>query len=332
MVKLILDKGGSSVSKPAPAPTGKPASAPTSKPAPAPTSKPAPAPTSKPQTPAQTQAAAIRADKQATSAVIASMSPPKMPDLSKPSPLLVPPTTTKKPPAQTTPRPSEIWDIITPKPVITTTKKPVTVTTPKPTTPKPTTSKPTTPKPTPSPDYDLNLPTEMTPIDPTPPGSSAPVRPTPPSPPVLRQDRSSSEVISARPDIMQDDFVIPPEILIKLLFEDIGAQELLLLSRHDVLNGKKIAYQPISNIGDIEIAYGADAILSAADSFKNYFKNFKIFLESYVEEFKEYSGAPNSKVVPISGALSLEFRELRSDHRVEIQTAQFLNLFDDTIY
>ena len=292
----------------------------------------APAPTRKPQTTAQTQAAAIQADKKATSTSLTK--PNVVPDKSgtQVSDILKA-TTTKKPVLSnirdavvTTPRPSEIWDI-TKKPATTTKKPPATtVTTKKPPATTVTTLKPppiTTKKPD----------TTQAPVVTVPPSAPSETSPTPPAPPVLRQNRSSSEVISASPDlIIQDDQVIPEEILLKLMFEDIGAQELLLLSRHDVLNGKKIAYQPISNIGDVDIAYGSENILFATESFKNYFKNFTILLESYVPELAEYSGGPNVTVSPTSGAIVLEFKDIRSDQRVEVQIAQSLNLFDDTIY
>jgi hypothetical protein len=67
--------------------------------------------------------------------------------------------------------------------------------------------------------------------------SSTPLLPT-------GKSRSSSEVKSASPDIIIDESVtIPIELMEKLIFENIGAQELLLLSRHDNLLGQNIAYR-----------------------------------------------------------------------------------------
>ena len=38
------------------------------------------------------------------------------------------------------------------------------------------------------------------------------------------------------------------ELILDLLFEDIGSRELLTLARHDTVNGQDVRYQPIKNL------------------------------------------------------------------------------------
>lgn len=154
--------------------------------------------------------------------------------------------------------------------------------------------------------------------------------------------RTSSQVKSATPDlIIEDASTTPVELMEKLIFEKIGGQELLLLSRHDNLNGQKVAYRPISNITDISIKYTPETLIFASESFKDYFKNFTIFLESAVPELVTYdvdgsiifnNAAPNAYTSNTTGGITLEFSDIKNGQQVEVQILSNSNLFDDTIY
>jgi hypothetical protein len=151
------------------------------------------------------------------------------------------------------------------------------------------------------------------------------------------RSRSSSEVKSARPDILIDEATsIPVELMEKLIFENIGGQELLLISRHNNLPGQKIAYQAISNLRDVDLRYSAENILFASETFKNYFKNFTILLESVVPQLGTLANpnqfVPNGYSSFSDGSITLEFLDLKSKDQVEIQTIFSTTLFDDTIY
>lgn len=153
--------------------------------------------------------------------------------------------------------------------------------------------------------------------------------------------RSSSQVKSATPDlIIEDSATTPIELMERLIFEKIGGQELLLLSRHDNLNGQKVAYQPISNITEMSIKYTPDNIMFASESFKNYFKNFTILLESVVPELNSIDdgvltfndSAPNAYTNIANGSITMEFSDMKNGQQIEVQVMSNSKLFDDTIY
>jgi hypothetical protein len=154
--------------------------------------------------------------------------------------------------------------------------------------------------------------------------------------------RTSSQVKSATPDlIIEDQMTTPIELMEQLIFEKIGGQELLLLSRHDNLNGQKVAYQPISNLTELSIKYSPETLIFASESFKDYFKNFTILLESAVPELIKYDvdgaiifndSAPNAYTSNITGGITLEFSDIKNGQQVEVQIMSNTKLFDDTIY
>jgi hypothetical protein len=145
--------------------------------------------------------------------------------------------------------------------------------------------------------------------------------------------RRSSEVKSATPDLIQEDSsVFPVSLITKLLFEDIAGQELLLLSRHDTVRGQDVSYRAISNAGDLDLKYSSETILFATESFKNYFKNFPILLESVVPEIEGNQYSPNGYADFETGDIVLEFKDLKPGQQIEHQTLSLANVFDDTIY
>lgn len=144
---------------------------------------------------------------------------------------------------------------------------------------------------------------------------------------------SSSDIKAATPEIIiYDDGGTPIELMQDLIFEDIGGQELLTVSRHDILTGQKVAYQPIKNLSDISIRYSSQNLIFLPDSIANYFKNFKISAESKLPTAASISGKINAEVDKTTGEMTLGFELLKKDEQIEVQVFTQGELFDDTIY
>ena len=142
---------------------------------------------------------------------------------------------------------------------------------------------------------------------------------------------NNSEVKVARPDIILfDDASMPIDIIPDLIFEDIGGQELISLSRNDTVNGISIAYQPIKNLSTIYQQYNSRNILDIQNTSETYFKNFSIKFESKIPT----SGSgPNGEVAYIdtTGNLVIEVANLELDEQIEVQFLIDGDFFNDTI-
>jgi hypothetical protein len=145
----------------------------------------------------------------------------------------------------------------------------------------------------------------------------------------------TSAVKVATPDIWMDPGTTPLNLIQDLLFEDLGGQELLMVSRHDTIIGQPVAYQPIKNLNEISLQYNSDNIVFMPESIKNYFKNFNISLQNNVpvieEGGEEIDFSPNT-YASSNGSLVLEFKNLGQNQQIEIQVLDKSTLFDDTIY
>lgn len=148
-----------------------------------------------------------------------------------------------------------------------------------------------------------------------------------PNLPEIRSGSSTGFVKPATIDLILDDDSIPIELMTNLIFEEIGGQELISISRTDLLNGQDVAYQPITNLSKIALQYNSKNLVPIAGSADQIFKNFQISLDEKIslEDVLAY-------IDPETGDLIINLINMDDDEDIEIQVARNLTAFDDTIY
>ena len=88
---------------------------------------------------------------------------------------------------------------------------------------------------------------------------------------------SNQDIKVATPDLIQfGDDQVPVEYMTDLLFEQVGAQEIMSISRNDIVNGQPVLYRPIKNIPQINASFNPLNIFASIDDNNAYFKNFPI--------------------------------------------------------
>ena len=150
---------------------------------------------------------------------------------------------------------------------------------------------------------------------------------TPNFPEIRSDGKSSGFVKPATIDLILDDESVPIELMTNLIFENIGGQELISISRTDLLNGQDVAYQPITNISKIALQYNSKNLVPISGSADQIFKNFQISLDEKMplDEVLAY-------IDPDTGDLIINLQNIDDDEDIEIQVARNLTAFDDTIY
>jgi hypothetical protein len=129
----------------------------------------------------------------------------------------------------------------------------------------------------------------------------------------------TAPIKTATPDIILfDDSLVPVEVMTDLIFEDIGGQELINISRTDTINGQKILYQPIKNINIINQEYNPNNILGLQKTSDKYFSGYAIKFEERVPKVSN-SLDGNPVYVDSSGNLVVDSINLNADEQVEIQ-------------
>ena len=161
---------------------------------------------------------------------------------------------------------------------------------------------------------DTFVPTEQTTIF-----SGSNLTATPPAPnaePIV----ITPPVKTATPDIVLfDDSALPIEVIADLIFENIGGQELISITRSDIVNGQKISYQPIKNLSSIQQQYNPNNILGLQQTSDKFFSGFSIKLEDKIPEVGNGLDGKNVYFDATTGDLIIEFVNLNNDEQIETQ-------------
>jgi hypothetical protein len=152
---------------------------------------------------------------------------------------------------------------------------------------------------------------------------SASITATPPAP---EPEMFSARMFAAPPPvktatldiILFDEENIPTDGMFDQIFENIGGQELISITRSDIVNGQKISYQPIKNLSAIQQRYNPNNILSLQQTADKFFAGFSIKLEDKIPE--NGNGINGENVyLNASGDLIIEFINVNPDEQVETQ-------------
>jgi hypothetical protein len=127
--------------------------------------------------------------------------------------------------------------------------------------------------------------------------------------------------------ILFDDETTPIDTMADLIFENIGGQELINITRSDIVNGQKISYQPIKNLSSIQQRYNPNNILSLQQTSDKYFAGFSIKLEDKIPNEGNGINGENIYIEESTGDLIIEFININNDEQIELQITT-----DGTIY
>jgi hypothetical protein len=121
------------------------------------------------------------------------------------------------------------------------------------------------------------------------------------------------------------------EFLGDLSFESLGGQELINISRHDLVNGQKTLYSPIKNLSSIRSQYNPSNIVALQGSSDATFKSFAIRFEDY---FLEVGLGPNGEVIYVddNGNIVINFINVPENQEVEVQILKKGTELNDTTY
>jgi hypothetical protein len=149
----------------------------------------------------------------------------------------------------------------------------------------------------------------------------SPVPQTPSNSPVASSPPPPQTKTAPIDTVLFDDQSMSLEIMTDLIFEDIGGHELLSISRSDIINGQRISYSPIKNLGLVQQRYNPNNILRLQSTSDTYFANFAIKLEEKVPLEGNGVNGSNVYIEESTGDLIIETVNMNNDEQIEIQIA-----------
>jgi hypothetical protein len=128
------------------------------------------------------------------------------------------------------------------------------------------------------------------------------------------------QVKVATPDIILfDEEMLDVDEMFDLIFENLSGQELINITRSDIVNGQQISYQPIRNLSAIQQKYNSKNIISLQQTADKYFAGFPIKLENKIPNEGNGEDGKNVYIDEQTGDLIIEFINLNNDEQIETQ-------------
>jgi hypothetical protein len=115
-----------------------------------------------------------------------------------------------------------------------------------------------------------------------------------------------------------------------LLFENIGATELIKFTRHDTVDGINPYYDIISNLSDIKRRYDPASLISLQKPESSFFDIFTIKLDQKIpdQEYLDENNLLDYVYIDESGNLVIELTNLASDEIIEVEIDSNGTIYD----
>lgn len=144
---------------------------------------------------------------------------------------------------------------------------------------------------------------------------------------------SAASIKPATPDLIDfDESLVPIDFMSSIFFENVGAQELINISRTDLVNGLYLTYSPIKNITNIAQKYSPQNIFTVPVNAQSIFNNYALKLEDYVPET---GTGPNSEMIytdPVTRDIVVNVINMINNERVEIEVLNHGEALGDILY
>jgi hypothetical protein len=121
------------------------------------------------------------------------------------------------------------------------------------------------------------------------------------------------------------------EAMYELIFQDIGGQELINISRADAINGQNIMYSIVKNLKNIMLDYNSNNIIKLGGTSDVLFKNFSIRLEDKLPKYGLGANGTNVYLEQDTGNIVINLVNMQDEEQVEIEIINQGGYFDDTI-
>lgn len=144
---------------------------------------------------------------------------------------------------------------------------------------------------------------------------------TPSAPPISSQPASPPVKTPSRDVVNLVEPPIDAATIQNLLFENIGATELVKFTRHDTVDGINPYYNIISNLSDIKRKYDPSSLISLQKPESSYFDIYTIKLDSKIPDqtYLNQNNLSDYVYIDTNGDVVIELVNLAADEIIEVQ-------------
>ncbi len=146
-----------------------------------------------------------------------------------------------------------------------------------------------------------------------------------------RSTQTNSTKVAVPNAVDQLSDPIAYEAMFEIIFQDIGGQELINISRADAINGQNIMYSIVKNLKNLMLEYNSNNIIKLGGTSDVLFKNFSIRLEDRLPKYGLGANGTNVYIEDGTGNIVINLINIEDEEQVEIEIINQGGYFDDTI-
>lgn len=156
------------------------------------------------------------------------------------------------------------------------------------------------------------------------------------------KQKSNPDIKIAIPDLLVEDPNMSIDTMTDYVFAEIGGQEILSTSRHDLIDSPLSENNKISDAGS---AYRRTKYIEPSDGIANNFRSFQVNINDHIPEsisdvirlagLSEEADIVEKKdniFVESDGSIHIVLKNLKSNYKVEVEFLTIEDLVDGTIY
>lgn len=111
---------------------------------------------------------------------------------------------------------------------------------------------------------------------------------------------------------------LPEELIIDLLYEDVGGQELINISRHDTVDGQEVSYSLIRNLSIFNQSFNPNNILAGQIAYSPQFGQYSLDISSKLPFMNaDYPEGP--AYLDTNGNLIIDLISIGADEYIEVE-------------
>jgi hypothetical protein len=143
-----------------------------------------------------------------------------------------------------------------------------------------------------------------------------------------KKDRSKKQKIKVATSnlFIQEQPTDRTDAMADAIIEDIGGQEIINISRTDLLNGQNFTYNVIENLASTQREFNANEFIKLQSTDSEYFNSFQISLNTFTPEYGTGTNGSIVYVDPDTGDVVINTINVSNDLVLEVEFVSYADI------
>lgn len=147
-------------------------------------------------------------------------------------------------------------------------------------------------------------------------------------PKVPKKDVSASKKIKVATSnlFITDERLDQTDLIADAILEDIGGQEIINISRNDLLNGQNVTYNVIENLASTQRQFNPNELVKLQATAAEYFDSFSLDLNTFTPNYGTGADGQTAYVDPDTGNIVINTINVSNNLVVEVEFVSYSEL------